>query len=71
MLELGALLRVGGARQQLQAGIHLKRVGRHGDGALATLPQPVGELNRYVCLAHAGRTEQGDHVRWRHWAGVS
>ena len=71
VLEPGALMRPSGAGEDLETAVDLKRVGRDGHGMVAAFSQPVREFNRDICLAHAGRTEQGDHVRWRHRAGVS
>ena len=71
VLELRALGGGGRAGERLQPCVHLQRVGGDRNRPLAAFSQPVRDFDRDFCLAHAGRTEQGDHVRWRHRAGVS
>ena len=61
VLEPRPLVGVGDARQQLEPLIHLQRVGRDGDRALAAGAQALGEGHGDGGLADAGRPEQRDH----------
>jgi hypothetical protein len=66
MLELRPLPRPGGAGQDLQAAVHLKRIGRHGDRILPEISQPSGQRDRHGGLPHASGSEQGDDFGARH-----
>ena len=62
VLERPALGGRGRAAQDLEAGVHLKRVGRDRDRVLALPAQPLRQGDGHGRLADAGRAEQGDHV---------
>ena len=65
MLELGLLVRRGGAREGLEAAIDLERVGGHRDRILAALAQQPGERERDRRLPHPGGAEHCHHVHGR------
>ena len=58
----------GRAGEDLQPGVELQRVGGHRDGVLAVGAQPLGERDRHLGLADAGRTEERDEGQGRHGA---
>ena len=67
MLESAPLLLAGRAGQRLEPRVYLQRIGRYGHRFLAKLAQALGERDRDVRLAHAGRPEQGDDLGSWHW----
>jgi hypothetical protein len=69
VLQARALDAIGNAGEDLQAGVDLQRVGRHRDRAGAAGPDPLGEGDRDVGLADAGRPKERENpclCRWRH-----
>jgi hypothetical protein len=62
VLQHRLLVGCGRAGEQLQAGVHLQRVGRDRDRRLAARAQPLAQRHRDLGLAHAGGSEQRDHL---------
>jgi hypothetical protein len=55
-----------GAGEDLQPRVELERVGGDGDGVLPIGSQALGERDRDLRLADAGRSEQGDDRQGPH-----
>ena len=68
VLELRALRRPGRSGQDLEAGIHLQRVGRDRNRPFAALAETLRQRDRHRGLSDSGRTEQSDHLGAPHAA---
>ncbi len=66
VLELSALARAGRAGERLEPDVDLQGVGGDRHRGLPHLAQPLGERDRDVGLADAGRSEQGDDLGRSH-----
>ena len=69
MLELRLLRRAGHAGEDLEAAVDLQRVGGDRHRPPAARADPLGDGDRHVGLADAGRTEEREQT-WRHAASM-